>query len=593
MAKTMTTAELKNLPKWDLSHLYPSKDSKEIKDDLNHTTDRVKRFHKLFQGKLSGLDGEILASAIKEYEEIEEVLGRISSFAYLLYAENISNAENAAFYQDMSEKITEFAKSILFFELEINKIDDYELEAKLKSSAKLRHYGPWIRDVRVMRPHQLPDEVEQILLEKSITSRQSWHRLFEETIADLRFPFGKESLTAAEIMNKLSNEKPEVRKKAAKVIGKVFGDNIRIFAFITNVLAKDKEMGDRWRNFPEPISSRNLSNLIEDEVAEALISTVKNNYDNLSHRYYKIKAKMFKKTKLDYWDRNAPLPGESSKIIPWDEAVDIVLGAYHDFSPAMANIGKRFFVEGWIDAPTRPGKDSGAFSHSTVPSVHPYILMNYQGKTRDIMTLAHELGHGVHQVLAGKQGALMSGTPLTLAETASVFGEQLTFRALLRNEPNEQQRKIMISNKVGDMLNTVVRQIAFCDFEKQVHAKRRAGEIPTDEICNIWLNVQKEALGPAIKFHDEYKYYWAYIPHFIHTPFYVYAYAFGDCLVNSLYKVYQEKPNGFVDKYIDMLSAGGTLRHKELLAPFGLNAGDPKFWQGGLDVISGFIDELE
>jgi oligoendopeptidase F len=587
------TTTLKNLPKWNLSDLYPGKDSKELKDDLSSSAERAKRFQKLFQGTLADLDGDILATTIKEYEEIEEVLGRIASYSYLLYSENVSDPENAAFYQNISEKMTDISSMLLFFELEINKIDDKNLDAKIKASKNLQHYTPWIRDVRVMRPHQLSDEVEKVLLEKSITSRQSWHRLFEETIADLRFPFEKESLTSAEIMNKMSNPDGEIRKKAAKIIGKVFGDNIRIFAYITNVLAKDKEMGDKWRNFPEPISSRNLSNLIEDDVAEALISSVKKNYPNLAHRYYKIKAKAFGKKQLEYWDRNAPMPGESSKIIAWDEAVDIVLEAYHDFSPAMANIGKRFFVENWVDAGVRPGKDSGAFSHSTVPSVHPYILMNYQGKIRDVMTLAHELGHGVHQVLAGEQGALMSGTPLTLAETASVFGEQLTFRSLLKREKNEEQRKIMIANKVGDMLNTVVRQVAFCDFEKQVHDKRKNGELSVDDICGIWMDVQKESLGPSIKFDDEYKYYWSYIPHFIHTPFYVYAYAFGDCLVNSLYKVYQEKPEGFVEKYINMLKAGGTLRHKELLAPFGLYAGDPNFWQGGLDVISGFIDELE
>jgi oligoendopeptidase F len=587
------TTELKNLPRWNLDDLYPGKDSKELKADLANTSDRAKRFQKLFQGKLDELTGEILASTIKEYEQIQEVLGRISSYSYLLYAENVTNSENAAFYQNISEKITDIASLLLFFELEINKISDSDLEKKKKESEKLRYYEPFLRDLRVMRPHQLSDEVEKVLLEKSITSSQSWHRLFDETIADLKFPFEKEILSAAEIMNKMSNEDGAIRKKAAKSIGKVFGDNIKTFVFITNTLAKDKEMSDRWRHFREPISSRNLSNLIEDKVAQALLDSVKQNYPKLSHRYYKIKAKTFGKKQLEYWDRNAPLPNENTKIIPWDEAVDIVLSAYNEFSPEMAKIGKRFFDEKWIDAPAIAGKDSGAFSHPTVPSAHPYILMNYQGKIRDVMTLAHELGHGVHQVLAGEQGALMAGTPLTLAETASVFGEQLTFRSLLKREKNEEQRKIMIANKVGDMLNTVVRQVAFCDFEKQVHDKRKHGELSTDDICNIWMNVQKESLGPSIKFDDEYKYYWAYIPHFIHTPFYVYAYAFGDCLVNSLYKVYQQFPDGFVDKYMDMLKAGGTLRHKELLAPFGLDAGNPNFWQGGLDVISGFIDELE
>lgn len=589
----MSELALGNLPTWNLSALYPNKDSNEFKNDVKNVTDRTRRFQKLFEGKITDLDGDILSSAIKEYEEIEETLGRLHSFAYLLYAENISNEENSAFHQNISEKITEVSSSILFFELEINKISDKDLAEKYASSSSLKRYSSWIRDVRVAKPHQLSDEVEKVLHEKSITSRQSWHRLFEETMADLRFPFGKENLTAAEIMNLMSSKNAANRKKAAKSVGKTLGENIKTFALITNVLAKDKEINDRWRKFAKPISSRNLSNLIEDEVAEALISSVKNNYANLAHRYYKIKAKMFKKEQLDYWDRNAPLPDDKSDIITWDEAVETVLGAYNDFSPEMAKIGKRFFDENWIDAPARQGKDSGAFSHPTVPSAHPYILMNFQGKIRDVMTLAHELGHGVHQYLAAEQGALMASTPLTLAETASVFGEQLTFRALLKKQPTDKQRKIMIANKVEDMLNTVVRQVAFCEFERQIHDERKKGEVPVERICEIWLGVQKDSLGSAIKFEDEYKYFWAYIPHFVHTPFYVYAYAFGDCLVNSLYKAYQDKPEGFVPKYIQMLKAGGTLRHKELLEPFGLYAGDPKFWQGGLDIISGFIDQLE
>jgi oligoendopeptidase F len=582
-----------NLPSWDLSALYQDKESSDLKNDIQNAEGRAKRFQKIFENKVTKLDGETLASTIREYEEIEETLGRLHSFAYLLYAENISNQENSAFYQNISEKITEISTQILFFELEINKIEEKELEEKYKSSSDLQNYKPWIRDVRVMKPYQLSDEVEKVLHEKSITSRQSWHRLFEETMADLRFPFNDKKLSAAEIMNLMSSKNDEDRKKSAKSVGKVLGENIKTFALITNVLAKDKEISDRLRKFEKPISSRNLANLIEDEVADALINTVKKNYENLAHRYYKIKAKMFGKDQLDYWDRNAPLPDDKGDKISWDEAVDIVLKAYTAFSPEMAKIGQKFFDENWIDAPARDGKDSGAFSHPTVPSAHPYILMNFQGKTRDVMTLAHELGHGVHQYLAAEQGALMANTPLTLAETASVFGEQLTFRELLNRKESEQEKKVMIANKVEDMLNTVVRQIAFCEFERQVHDERKNGEISSERLCEIWIGVQKDSLGPAIRYEDEYKYFWAYIPHFIHSPFYVYAYAFGDCLVNSLYKVYQDKPDGFVPKYIDMLKAGGTLRHKELLAPFGLDASNSDFWQGGLDIISSFIDKLE
>lgn len=587
------TKKTTNLPKWNLDDLYTAKDCKELKHDLAASMEHVKKFEKSFKGKIINLSGDKLASAIQEFEAIQDVLGRISAYSYLLYAGDLSKPENTAFYQDMSEKINDISTRILFFGLEINKISDKDLAAKLASSKKLQHYQPWLRDVRVMLPYQLADNVEEILHEKSITSHHSWSRFFDETLAGLEFIIAKKKLGSAAAFHMLTSPKAEVRKRAAKAIGKTLGDNIKTFAFITNTLAKDKEIEDKKRGFNSPISARNLSNLIEDEVTEALISTVKANYANLSHRYYKIKAKWLGKTKLNYWDRNAPIPGGRTKDIPWKEAVDIVLQSYNEFSPIMGKIGKRFFTEKWIDAGVRKGKESGAFSHPTVPSAHPYILMNYQGNVRDVMTLAHELGHGVHQVLSAKQGALMSDTPLTLAETASVFGEQLTFRNLLSREKNEKQRKIMIAGKVEDMLNTVVRQIAFCEFERRVHDARRSGEVATDVINKIWMDVQKESLGSGIKFEDEYKYYWSYIPHFIHSPFYVYAYAFGECLVNSLYQVYQNQPKGFADKYITMLEAGGTLRHKELLAPFGLDSSNPSFWQGGLDVISKFIDELE
>jgi len=587
------TKKTKTPPSWNLKDLYSAKDCAEIKRDLTSITETTKKFAKSYKGKILDISGDKLAAVLKEYEDMQDVMGRIMSYAYLLYAGDLSKAQNTAFYQDMSEKINELSTHILFLPLEINKISDQDLETKFAASKKLQHYRPWLRDVRVMRKYQLADEVEEILHEKSITSRHSWSRFFDETLASLEFKVGKKKLGSSEAFHLLSSPKAQARKTAAKAIGKTLGKNIKTFAFITNTLAKDKEIEDKKRGFPQPISSRNISNLIEDEVTEALISTVKANYSNLSHRYYKIKAKWLGKKKLNYWDRNAPLPGGKTADIPWHEAVEIVLQSYTDFSPKMGEIGKRFFDEEWIDAAVRKGKESGASSHPTVPSAHPYILMNYQGNTRDVMTLAHELGHGVHQVLSSKQGALMADTPLTLAETASVFGEQLTFRGLLSREKKEKQRKLMIAGKVEDMLNTVVRQVAFCEFETRVHDARRNGEVATDTINKIWIDVQKESLGLGIKFEDEYKYYWSYIPHFIHSPFYVYAYAFGECLVNSLYMVYEKQPKGFAEKYITMLEAGGTLRHKELLAPFGLDSSNPKFWQGGLDVISKFIDELE
>ena len=606
MSKTTATRRRKGspardklgpLPEWDLSDLYPAMDGPEIARDIASARRSAERFAKRYQGKLADLDGDTLAKSISDYEKIDEVLSRLMSYASLLYAGDMMDPGNGRFYQSMQETVVGISSHLLFFTLEINRISDRGLVKSLKASAKLRHYESWLRDSRAYRPHQLDDQLEKLLHEKAVAGRSSWNRLFDETMADLVFevdlPRGKQSLSSAEALNLLSSGDGVARKAAAKALGKTLGANVRLFSLITNTLAKDKEIEDKWRGFARPVSGRNLSNAVEDEVVDALSQSVRDAYPDLSHRYYKLKAKWFGVRKLDYWDRNAPLPDGDDRLIRWDDAVEKVLDAYGQFSPKLVNVAQEFFDNNWIDTPVRPGKSPGAFAHPTVPSAHPYLLLNYQGKTRDVMTLAHELGHGVHQVLAGKQGHLMSDTPLTLAETASVFGEMLTFRKLLAEAGSPKQRKSMLASKVEDMLNTVVRQIAFYEFERRVHDKRREGELLSEEICAIWMDVQKESLGPAIRFEEEYKYFWTYIPHFIHSPFYVYAYAFGDCLVNSLYAVYESASEGFAERYLEMLRAGGTLRHKELLAPFGLDASDPAFWQKGLGVISGLIDELE
>ncbi|HTS90996.1 MAG TPA: M3 family oligoendopeptidase [Stellaceae bacterium] len=585
-------AALGTLPEWDLRDLYPGRDSPELARDLERAAKDASAFAASYQGKLKLLSGAELGAAVAAYERLQDLLERIMSYASLIYSGDVSDPEIGRFYQLMQEKTNDIASTLLFFTLELNKLEDAELETKLREPA-LAHYRPWLRDVRVFRPHQLSDEVEKLLHEKYVAGRAAWVRLFEETMAALRFPVDGKDLTSAEALHLLAEPDPRLRREAAKSVGAVLGRNVRLFALITNTLAKDKEIEDRWRGYKRPISSRNLGNFVEDEVVDALISAVRAAFPRLSHRYYRLKAKWFGVERLPYWDRNAPLPDEESRTIPWQEAETTVLRAYGAFSPEMAAVGRRFFEHRWIDAPVRPGKSPGAFAHPTVPSAHPYLLLNYQGKARDVMTLAHELGHGVHQVLAGGQGLLMSQTPLTLAETASVFGEMLTFRALLGAERDPKRRKVMLASKVEDMLNTVVRQIAFVEYERRVHDERRQGELTPDRIGQVWLDVQAESLGPALAFEDEYRHYWSYIPHFIHTPFYVYAYAFGDCLVNSLYAVYQEAERGFAEKYLDMLRAGGTRHHRELLAPFGLDAGDPKFWDKGLAVIAGFIDELE
>ena len=585
----------KALPAWDLSDLYPSPDHASIAKDSKRVSTETQAFAKDYQGKIAKLSATRFTEAIKRYEALQDALGKLASYAQLLYAVDMTDAKIAQFYQNTVEKVTALSGQLLFFTLEINKLPDATLKVHLKNP-HVAHYGPWLRDVRALKPYQLSDALEQYILEKSVTEN-AWQRLFDESMARLRFTINKKSMGSAEALDLLSHKDGKKREAAAHEIARVFAENAPLFTLITNTLAKSKSIDDAARGFKAPISARNVSNQVEDKVVEALLATVEKNYARLSHRYYAWKAKQFGVKTLNYWDRNAPLPSADDVSIPWEKAQQTVLDAYAAFSPTLAKHGKQFFDKNWIDVPVRAGKSPGAFAHPTVPSAHPYLLLNYQGKIRDVMTLAHELGHGVHQVLSAGQGALMADTPLTLAETASVFGEMLTFQSVLSQQKDAKKRQYFIASKIEDMLNTVVRQVAFCQFERRVHDERRQGELTAERIGEIWMDIQRASLGPAIKLDAEYSSYWMYIPHFIHSPFYVYAYAFGDCLVNSLYANYQAevkkgRAKKFEEKYIAMLSAGGTLRHKELLKPFGLDASKPDFWQQGLDVIAGYIDEL-
>jgi oligoendopeptidase F len=580
-------------PAWNLGDLYGSPEDPRIEEDLTACAGAAAALETDYKGKLAELSGDDLSSMLERYEVLEERLGRVYSYASLLFAAHRDDAVIGRFFQGVQERGNDITTRLLFVTLELNKLDDALLAQRLAQSPALARLKPWLDQVRSYRPHQLDDEIERVLHEKHITGRSAWVRLFDETLAALRFPLDGKDLTNAEIFDKLSSKDRSVREAAGASIAGVLEKNVRLFARVTNTLAKDKAIEDGWRHFARPISARNLNNQVEDEVVDALIQAVKAAYPRLSHRYYALKARWMGLEKLQYWDRNAPLPEDSDKRRPWADAKVVVLHAYRTFSPTLADILSRFFEGNWIDAQLRPGKDSGAFCHPTVPSVHPYVLMNYQGRARDIMTLAHELGHGVHQVLAARQGLLMSSTPLTLAETASVFGEQLTFRALLGEETDPSRRRVLLAAKIEDMLNTVVRQIAFCEFERQVHDARRKAELTPDELNAIWLGVQTESLGPAFEFREDYRSYWSYIPHFVHSPFYVYAYAFGDCLVNSLYALYEQEPEGFEPRYLEMLAAGGTRRHRELLLPFGLDAGDPGFWNRGLGLVERLIDQLE
>ncbi|MCP3461163.1 MULTISPECIES: M3 family oligoendopeptidase [unclassified Bradyrhizobium] len=585
------------LPEWNLADLYSGITAPEVARDLEKMDADCVAFETDYKGKLATGTakedgGKWLAEAVRRYEAIDDLAGRLGSFAGLVHAGDSVDPKISKFYGDVSERLTAASTHLLFFALELNRIDDDILTRAMQAS-ELAHYRPWIEDLRKEKPYQLDDKLEQLFLEKAQTGYSAWNRLFDQTISGLRFKVGAKELAIEPTLNLLQDRDGAKRKTAAEALAKTFKANERTFALITNTLAKDKDISDRWRGFKDVADSRHLNNRVEREVVDALVASVRAAYPRLSHRYYGLKARWFKKKRLAYWDRNAPLPFAATDTIAWPEARNMVLTAYRGFSPKMADIAERFFSDRWIDAPVRPGKAPGAFSHPTTPSAHPYVLMNYQGKPRDVMTLAHELGHGVHQVLAARNGALMAPTPLTLAETASVFGEMLTFKRLLAQTKNAKQRQALLAGKVEDMINTVVRQIAFYSFERAVHSERKNGELTATRLGEIWLSVQGESLGPAIEIKAGYENYWMYIPHFIHSPFYVYAYAFGDCLVNSLYAVYENAAEGFAERYLDMLAAGGTKHYSELLRPFGLDAKDPKFWDGGLSVIAGMIDELE
>ncbi|MDB5501778.1 MAG: Peptidase oligoendopeptidase-related clade 3 [Tardiphaga sp.] len=585
------------LPEWNLADLYSAIDAPEVARDLDRIDADCASFEADYKGKLAEETakpggGAWLAGAVKRYEAIDDLAGRLGSYAGLIHAGDSVDPAISKFYGDVSERITAASVHLLFFGLELNRVDDAVIEQAMQTP-ELGHYRPWIEDSRKDKPYQLEDRVEQLFHEKSQTGYGAFNRLFDQTISGLRFKVSGRELAIEPTLTMLQDRLPAKRKAAGQALAKTFKANERTFALITNTLAKDKEISDRWRGFEDVADSRHLANRVEREVVDALVGSVRVAYPRLSHRYYALKARWFGKKKLAHWDRNAPLPFAATGSIPWSDAQDMVLTAYTAFSPEMSDIAKRFFTDRWIDASVRPGKAPGAFSHPTTPSAHPYVLMNYQGKPRDVMTLAHELGHGVHQVLAARNGALMAPTPLTLAETASVFGEMLTFKRLLSQTKNAKQRQALLAGKVEDMINTVVRQIAFYSFERAIHTERRNGELTAERIGEIWMSVQQESLGPAIDIRPGYENFWMYIPHFIHSPFYVYAYAFGDCLVNSLYAVYENAQEGFAERYLAMLAAGGTKHYSELLMPFGLDAKDPKFWDGGLSVISGMIDELE
>lgn len=584
-------------PLWDLTALYRGMDDPQINVDLETVAQRADAFIRSYQGRLQALlDGAegsaALGKALEDYEDLIELNYRVWSYADLLRSAAMDDPDVSKFSGETIDKLTGLFARTLFFTVELNAICDEDLEAALDDPVVAR-FRPFIEANRAEKPWQLTSDLERLLAEKSTTGREAWNRLFEQVMVSLRIPIGNREVTAEEATNLMMDANPEVRKSAALGLADKVAEHASTFALITNTLARDLAIETEWRGQPDMASSRHINNQVEPEVVATLVSSVKGGYAKTAHRYYALKASWFDQDQLMYWDRTAPLPGDDGTRISWAEAREIVLEAFGGFEPQMEVIARQFFDENWIDAPARRGKVGGAFANPVVPSVHPFVLLNYQGTPRDVMILAHELGHGVHQCLSRNQGILMCDATSTLAETASIFGEMLTFRSLLERAPDEAARKRLIAGKVEGMLGTVVRQISFYDFERRVHGARLEGELTADDIGSIWLDVQRESLGPSVLVDENFRNFWCGIPHFLHSPFMVYAYAFGECLVNALYASYQERPEGFQVRYLEMLAAGGSKRHKELLAPFGLDASRPDFWDKGLSVITGFIDELE
>ncbi len=577
-----------NLPGWNLSEFYSSLKDKTIFSDIELLKKKVNKFSKDYKGKLNLLKRKKLVSSIEDYEEIEEISQKLKSYAYLVYCTDQLDKDRSKFFQFIEETVLDIYKDVIFFGIELNKLKEKKI-----SVFKNTKYENWIINHKKFRKFQKSETVEKLLIEKSVTSSSAWIRFFDQTMTRLKFKFNSKSLTETQILGLLSSPKKSVRKDAALVFGKTLKENIHSFSFIFNTISKDLDIEKKIRGFEYSESSRHLNNQIDKSDIDSLVQTTTDNYQPICHRYYRYKSKYFEGSKLNFWDRNAPYPGSNETKINWLEAKEIVVSSYSDFDKRFGKIVKLFFDESWIDAKISKGKTSGAFSHPTVPSCNPKILLNFQGKIRDVMTLAHELGHGIHQYLANRNGVLLADTPLTLAETASVFGEMLTFKSLLKKSKTVSEKKFLLRSKIEDMLNTVFRQIAFFKFERELHFERSRSELSDEKICEIWMRTQRESLGKHVNLTNDYKYFWAYIPHFIHSPFYVYAYAFGDCLVNSLYSKYENGDKEFNEKYFSLLKSGGSIPYTMHLKKFNLDPKNKNFWQLGMDLIKNLMDDLE
>jgi len=582
-----------NLPAWDLSDLYDDIKSPKIEKDLEKYRKSSVSFAKKYKGKLANLSAEEFLNVLKACEGLSKISSRLGGFAYLNMSTQMKNQEAMAFYQNISEKLTEYYKPMVFFSLELNQVPEATIKKWLKNK-DVAFYKPFIKRVRKYKKYELSEPVEEILLEKSVTSSEAWVRLYEETSSRLVFEVDGKKYNDAEIAKLLLDKDANIRHKAGAEINKVAKENAPLFSFVYNMIIKDKAIEDNKRGFKSPVSARNLAEEVDDTMVEALAKTVKANYKNIAHRFYRLKAKWLGVEKISYWDRNAPLPFSSDVTYSWKDAVDTVLKGYYGFSDKLGMIAQEFFDNAWIDVPPRDGKRSGAFCSAPLASEHPYLFLNFAGKQNDVLTLAHELGHGCHHQLRTKNGDLNERSRMTTEEVASVFGEMLVFQNMLSNIKDDKAKLCLIASKVSDMINTAIRQIAFHFFETRAHEERKSGELSEDRLCQIWLEEMKDSLGDYVQVDDNCKYIWSNVGHFFFLPFYVYAYSFADCLVNSLYQVNTEnKVENFADKYLELLSKTAIGEYEEILKPFGLNPKDSGFWQKGLDLISAYIDELE
>jgi len=582
-----------NLPAWDLSDLYQGINDPNIKKDLQTYKKNAVELNKKYKGKLIMLSADAFLGALKLLEKNAILGGRLGGFAYLNMSTQMKNPEAMIFYQNISEKLTDYAKPTVFFSLELNQIPESKIKEWLKNK-EVAFYKPFLKRVRRYKKFELSEELEELLLEKSVTSSDAWVRLYEETSARLRYTVDGKTYNDAEISKLLLDKNADVRHRAGQELNRVAKENAPLFSLIYNMIIKDKSIEDKKRGFKYPVSARNMAEDVKDEVVNTLAQTVKANYQNIAHRFYKLKAKWLGVEKLSYWDRNAPLPFASEISYTWDEAVHTVLSGYEKFSPKLKKIADDFFEHQWIDVPPRDGKRSGAYCSGPIASEHPYLFLNFTGKQNDVLTLAHELGHGCHHQLRLHNGDLNEHSRMTTEEVASVFGEMLVFQSLLKNLKDDKEKLALIASKTGDMINTAIRQIAFHFFETRAHQERQNGEVSEERLCEIWLEEMKDSLGEYVDVGDDCKYIWSQVGHFFFLPFYVYAYSFADCLVNSLYGVYQTgKVANFADKYLHLLSQTAIGEYEQILKPFGLNPNDPAFWQQGLNLIASYIDELE